>query len=524
MTPIKRNSPMSTPEFNPIEIAAKSTSAPPKHRADASKNTIAKVAIAALVLSGVPFIAQVQESNEPAVASNADTIGLFLSAPMVQGTDVTEAVTRENFDTATNCADSFAIASITLKRGSVTAPNNSATICRVTVADENGGASTDTAVRTTRDAARTKFMSIPYYDSSLPSELERSITFTFPQNVKYLGFWWTAGSPGNIVRFFDESDQQLAVLDSQQIQNLLGNSNTSTVKVRSVGYDQTGVEYDQMHYFGNPWNHTSFAPTSPVASDLGGSQIFGYLNLYVGGSFNVKKVQFAGPGFEFDNLAVSTSVQAPSASMVEVSQISRFSPPSTPISTPSNPSVASPVVLETLPKRVTVSNEIVTLFGAGLNAFTGATVNGRLVEVVQISPNRFSFRAPAGLTGTYDITLVGNNTTLVVPKALTFGSTIREGARTVVPGFAANSTRLTKEMRKDIRAFLRTNPGLNQVVCRGFTSAPATPQDRALARDRGKVTCDLIKRLRPEATVTLRSGSHTDKPGVQIRRVQITLR
>jgi hypothetical protein len=109
-------------------------------------------------------------------------------------------------------------------------------------------------------------------------------------------------------------------------------------------------------------------------------------------------------------------------------------------------------------------------------------------------------------------------------SAATTAPTKKEAVRKVVPGFAANSTRLTKEMRKEIRAFLRANPGLNQVVCRGFTSAPATPQDRALARDRGKVTCDLIKKLRPEANVTLRSGSHTNKPGVQIRRVQITLR
>jgi hypothetical protein len=190
---------------------------------------------------------------------------------------------------------------------------------------------------------------------------------------------------------------------------------------------------------------------------------------------------------------------------------------------PARPSSSS-AVLEVLPKKVTVANEIVTVFGAGLDAFTGATVNAQPVRILQISPNRITFRAPAGLTGTHDITLTGSGSSLLVPNGLVYGSTIREGARTVIPGFAANSTRLTKEMRKEIRTFLRANPGLNQVVCRGFTSAPATPQDRALARDRGKVTCDLIKKLRPEANVTLRSGSHTNKPGVQIRRVQITLR
>ena len=99
-----------------------------------------------------------------------------------------------------------------------------------------------------------------------------------------------------------------------------------------------------------------------------------------------------------------------------------------------------------------------------------------------------------------------------------------EPKRITVPGFAANSTKLTRPMRAEIRKFLRANPDLNNVVCRGFTSSPVTAKDRVLARNRGKVACDYIKTLRPEAKVTIRSGSHTNKPGKQIRRVSITLR
>jgi predicted outer membrane repeat protein len=103
-------------------------------------------------------------------------------------------------------------------------------------------------------------------------------------------------------------------------------------------------------------------------------------------------------------------------------------------------------------------------------------------------------------------------------------TTAQEVARKVVPGFAANSTKLSKPMKKEIRKFLRANPTLTNVVCRGFTSSPATTLDKMLARERGKETCAFIKQLRPEAKVTVRSGSHTDKPGLKIRRVQITLR
>jgi hypothetical protein len=93
----------------------------------------------------------------------------------------------------------------------------------------------------------------------------------------------------------------------------------------------------------------------------------------------------------------------------------------------------------------------------------------------------------------------------------------------MVPGFAANSTKLTKPMKKEIRQFLKANPNLKNVVCKGYTSSPSTPQDRTLARKRGKATCDYILTLRPDAQVTIRSGSHTNKPGSQIRRVEIKL-
>jgi hypothetical protein len=93
----------------------------------------------------------------------------------------------------------------------------------------------------------------------------------------------------------------------------------------------------------------------------------------------------------------------------------------------------------------------------------------------------------------------------------------------LVPGFAANSTKLTKPMKKEIRELLKASPNLKNVVCKGYTSSPSTPQDRALARQRGKAACDYILTLRPDAQVTIRSGSHTNKPGSQIRRVSIKL-
>ena len=95
--------------------------------------------------------------------------------------------------------------------------------------------------------------------------------------------------------------------------------------------------------------------------------------------------------------------------------------------------------------------------------------------------------------------------------------------KAMITGFAPDSSKLTKKMKKEIRELLEANPTLNNFVCKGYTSSPATAQDKALAKQRGKATCNFIKSIRPDAQVTVRSGSHTNKPGSQIRRVSISL-
>lgn len=163
-------------------------------------------------------------------------------------------------------------------------------------------------------------------------------------------------------------------------------------------------------------------------------------------------------------------------------------------------------------------------FPAGFNAF----FNGKTGADQQGTTRTADFDAGAQEFGSNgnQAPPSGNGGSYSAPSAPStpVATTAQDRARTVVPGFASNSVKLNKPMRKEIRKFLRANPNLNNVVCKGFTSAPATAQDRMLARERGKVTCAFIKKLRPEANVTLRSGSHTDRPGLQIRRVQITLR
>jgi hypothetical protein len=458
---------MSAPEFSSIEIAPKSNQHSPKHRAQGRKNAIAKVAIASLVLSGIPFIAQVQNSTNPAAASNADTIGLYLSAPWVQGTDVTVAVTRESFNNVSlvsgeaNCSGSFPIASITLKRSpTLVTGNTDRSVCFVRSAQDYGGATTESSTRTIGGSG-SNFMAVPFYDASLSSETERSISFEFPQNVKYIGFWWSAGNPGNNVRFYDSSDNLLAELDSQEIVDVLGTNNASTATVNRV----LGGTYPKGHYFGNPRGYTQQDPMTRNITSWSPNAVFAYVNLYVGGSFNAKKVQFAGPGFEFDNLAVSTVEQSPADSMVEVSQISRSNsaPPAGSGSGSGSSSAPAPVVV---------------------------------APVVKSDPCTAVSSASA-----------------VSTKNRNFS------------GFAINSARLTPAMKKQIRTWLNRHPERVCVSVAGFTMGPRVlPTDPKLARDRARSVRAFIKSIRPEASFTPITSRTQKLVGDDVRRAKVTLR
>jgi hypothetical protein len=107
------------------------------------------------------------------------------------------------------------------------------------------------------------------------------------------------------------------------------------------------------------------------------------------------------------------------------------------------------------------------------------------------------------------------------PGTSTPGSVI---AQKVVPGFAANSVKLTASMRSEIKKFVKANPGATTVTCKGFTSSPATAIDLRLARQRGQAVCDFVQKLNPDITVKVLKGSHNNEPGNQIRRARIVLR
>lgn len=182
------------------------------------------------------------------------------------------------------------------------------------------------------------------------------------------------------------------------------------------------------------------------------------------------------------------------------------------------------IVLDAKPVN-TSAGKIVQATGVNLTRVTDVYVNGIRVEITSRAGSSISFIAPTGLTGLADVRFVGDGHEITLEDALNFAAAAIAGdkAKTVIPGFRANSTKLTRPMKKAIRAFLKANPELTAVTCKGFTSAPATAADLRLARQRGKATCDYIQKLNPELTVRVLKGSHNNTPGQKIRRVRIVM-
>ncbi|MDP4585723.1 MAG: hypothetical protein NWS64_00300, partial [Microbacteriaceae bacterium] len=115
--------------------------------------------------------------------------------------------------------------------------------------------------------------------------------------AKYLGLWWSAGSPGNSIELYSEGEI-VAFMSVDGILELLQEGTATTVGGPSVNTDD---------YAGNPRN-TALSPGEP----------FVYLNLYGTGGVSFDQIKIMGGGFEFDNIAVSDLPQVPGSTEVAV--------------------------------------------------------------------------------------------------------------------------------------------------------------------------------------------------------------
>jgi len=226
--------------------------------------------------------------------SASDGITAYISAPFVQGPPSSYSTTIETFDAGSGCPSSSDI-------GTFDVSGN----CVMSI-DQWGGAST-TSDSPTVGGVRSQ------YPRPNPA-----FTVTFTSSVRYVGFWWSSGSPNNTVRFYDSSNVNIATFTSNTINSLLGASAPSPYPGDSLLTTVNGSTHKKGYYFGAPSQQESVVPTSLPANP----ESHAYLSIFASGTIAFSKVEFSGgSGFELDNLAVSTSIQTPLNSMVFVESV-----------------------------------------------------------------------------------------------------------------------------------------------------------------------------------------------------------
>lgn len=223
-------------------------------------------------------------------ASASDGITAYVSAPFVQGPPSSYSATIENFDSASGCPSSSGI-------GSFSGTCN--------IAQDHWGGATTSSDTPTVGGTRSKY------------PLPGPFAISFASGVRYVGFWWSSGSANNTVRLYDSSNVNIATFTSNTINSLLGASAPSPYPGASVLTTVNGATHIKGYYFGAPSQHSSLTPVALPANP----ESHAYLNIFASGSISFSKIQFEGTGFELDNIAVTTSAQTPTNSMVFVESV-----------------------------------------------------------------------------------------------------------------------------------------------------------------------------------------------------------
>jgi hypothetical protein len=223
--------------------------------------------------------------SAPASALSTDFgVDIYMSSPKVQGTAVSTGLTTEDFN-----AISIGACPATIAIGAITGN------CNVETAKDYGGASTNANDATPTTTGPGSNYASTATDGGTPAAFEFSVDLAEP--AKYLGLWWSAGSPGNTIELFSEGEL-VASITVDGILELLSGTTVTTVGGGSV---------DTEDYDGNP-RDTSLSPGEP----------FLYLNLYATGGAAFDSISLIGGGFELDNIAISDLPQVPGSTEVSV--------------------------------------------------------------------------------------------------------------------------------------------------------------------------------------------------------------
>jgi hypothetical protein len=272
-----------------------------------------------LVFTGIVGVVVGSLSSSPAsatlgVISSSDAIAVYMDAPYVQGSYLANnypAMTvTETFTTSTSgsaCPSNGVVGTFTFNTGQCSIIKNNAGGSANSYV--YGGALTTSDTPTTGSSA-----GITGNDQSDSGAIGASGTIiTFDGYKNYIGLWWSAGSPGNSINFYqnDALIYTLSVDDVCARVRASANNSGCSSGVGTVTAIDSATTYTRANYYGHPFSTSTMASAEP----------FVFVHIFSQNSVQFDKIKLVGPGFEFDNLTVgnlSGTALTPRSSLVPV--------------------------------------------------------------------------------------------------------------------------------------------------------------------------------------------------------------
>ena len=291
----------------------------------------------------VAMLAASLTSVAPSIASDQG-ISLYVSAPYVQGSHATQSVLREDFNASGACTIANGVGPVTL---------SGVNACTIDDPNDYGGATVgpDNSTPITPGGTATRHLK--------NSNTNSFVTFTPATPVKYVGLWWSAGSPGDLIELYNGS----TLVQSVSTDVILNLFSASGATVPTVG----GGTHAVSNYYGNPRN-----------TGINAGQPYVYLNLFLTGGLSATRIVASGQYFEVDNLVTSTVEQSATSSMVFVaaSQTLAWAPTNTSAAVGNSPLTPNNLATVTTPSSGggTISYSVVSQgsTGCSVNSSTGA--------------------------------------------------------------------------------------------------------------------------------------------------------
>ena len=302
---------------------------------------------------------------------------------------------------------------------------------------------------------RTVITTTPGVDGRInkfPAVGNGSITLTpaSSTNYRYVGFWWSAGSPNNKICLLPETGS--TCIAEYNTEDLMANASVTTVGV-SAPYWRHG----RPHY-GNPRARTGPSVCGAIdGSTAHCNEPFAFIHIFQDSGF--RRVKFSGDGytgFEFDNVTVSTAESwelidmLPAGTLLGASTLPAYS-------------VFSPSVIPVDPRSDSVSFPGVLLGGPAANqpdaslCVTEVDAGGTPVAA-DPSNLQISSTVPAGV-----------NSQSSAPRFAYSGAreTIRDLSSTITINSATNSENVASSVSKYLRVSVQARTGTGLTTCSG---------------------------------------------------------